>query len=643
MSAKTVVITDEERLEWQEHFDELASPSETNGGGDGGNSSSGSLALGSLQEALSRCGFRLPAWRVRDIVDRMDRGHGGLSLAEFERICSDQKAREISSTFKKVVSKRENVQTLGGMSEASSEGTTHSVRHEEQMAFSDWINTNLASDKDVQHLLPLSADGTDLYQKIIDGILMTKMINHSCPDTIDERAINKKPTTVYAKHENLTLALNSAQSIGCNVVNIDAHDLIKGKQHLVLGLLWQIIRLGLFNQITLDQCPGLAILLEGGEKIEDLMKLSPEAILLRWVNHQLERAGVPRRINNFTGDISDSEAYTHLLYQIAPLELGVTKEALMESDPMSKAEIMLQQADKLGCRSFISPKDVVEGIYKLNLAFVANLFNNHPSLDTTNIDLEEYANVEESREEKTYRNWMNSLGVSPYVNNLASDLADGLVIFQLYEIINPGVVQWNKVTRKFSRMKKFMEKLENCNYAVDLGRKQKYSLVGIAGQDIQEGNSTLTLALVWQLMRSYTLSVLSSLNNKSSNAKVELEIIAWVNQKLADAGKESKINSFQDSKISTALPIIDLIDAIKPGVINYELLQEGGGTYEEDLANAKYALSMARRIGARVYALPEDIVEVKHKMVMTVFACLMSKDFVPNMDSKKTSTSTEPS
>ncbi len=178
-----------------------------------------------------------------------------------------------------------------------------------------------------------------------------------------------------------------------------------------------------------------------------------------------------------------------------------------------------------------------------------------------------------------YRNWMNSLGVSPYVNCLSSDLADGLIIFQLYEIINPGTVKWDKVTRKFSRMKRFMEKLENCNYAVDLGRKQKYSLVGIAGQDIHEGNPTLTLALVWQLMRSYTLSVLSSLN-QSSNAKVEQEIIAWVNQKLASAGKESKIHSFQDSKISTARPIIDLIDAIKPGVINYELLQDGSGTYE---------------------------------------------------------------
>jgi len=70
----------------------------------------------------------------------------------------------------------------------------------------------------------------------------SKIINHSCPDTIDERAINKKNLTLYTKHENLTLALTSAQSIGCNIINIDAHDLAKGKPHLVLGLLWQIIR-----------------------------------------------------------------------------------------------------------------------------------------------------------------------------------------------------------------------------------------------------------------------------------------------------------------------------------------------------------------------------------------------------------------
>jgi plastin-3 len=40
---------------------------------------------------------------------------------------------------------------------------------------------------------------------------------------------------------------------------------------------------------------------------------------------------------------------------------------------------------------------------------------------------------------------MNSMGVLPYVNWLYSDLADGLVIFQLYDIIKPGIVNWNRV------------------------------------------------------------------------------------------------------------------------------------------------------------------------------------------------------
>jgi len=42
------------------------------------------------------------------------------------------------------------------------------------------------------------------------------------------------------------------------------------------------------------------------------------------------------------------------------------------------------------------------------------------------------------------------------------------------------------------------------------------------------------------------------------------------------------------------------------------------------MRNAKYAVSMARKIGATVFALPEDLVEVKNKMVMTVFATIMA-------------------
>ena len=83
----------------------------------------------------------------------------------------------------------------------------------------------------------------------------SKMINLSVPDTVDERAVNKpqsgKALNIYKIHENMTLALNSARSIGCNIVNIGAEDLEQGKPHLVLGLLWQIIRVSLLMLILI--------------------------------------------------------------------------------------------------------------------------------------------------------------------------------------------------------------------------------------------------------------------------------------------------------------------------------------------------------------------------------------------------------
>ncbi|CAI6376926.1 unnamed protein product [Macrosiphum euphorbiae] len=620
-SAKVAVADDE----LKEQFSKI----DTNG--------DGAIDLSELQQALYLCGFKLPAWRVRKIIEDYDgkrtETKGKLVISEFKKLCSDLKAGEIASSFKQVVSKKENLETLGGMSDASSDGTTHSVRLEEQLAFSDWINRNLSNDPDLNHLLPIECKGKHLYEKVIDGILLCKVINHSCPGTIDERAINKKTNksnlTVYKKLENLTLALVSSQSIGCNVVNIDAHDLSKGKPHLILGLLWQIIRIGLFNQITLENCPGLATLLQNGEKIEEFIKLSPEAILLGWVNYHLNRAGVSRQCYNFQNDITDSEIYTYLMKQIAPLDSDVDMFALMEPDLNKRADIMLQQAAKLGCRSFVTPIDVVNGVYKLNLAFVANLFNNHPGLDKPKIEIAGLESIEETREEKTYRNWMNSLGVAPHVNWLYSDLADGLIIFQLYDIIKPGIVNWSKVNRQFSKLRQFMEKLENCNYAIELGRQLKFSLVGIAGQDLNDGNATLTLALIWQLMSAYTLSVLTQLAT-TGRPMNEKEIVTWVNNKLRNANKSSTLRGFQDHALADGRIVIDLIDAIKPGTINYDLVKEGGDA-EDNLANAKYAISMSRKTGARVYTLPEDITEVKPKMVMTLFACLMAIDYVPYM------------
>lgn len=68
--------------------------------------------------------------------------------------------------------------------------------------------------------------------------------------------INKLTQNHLHMQENLVLALNSASAIGCTVVNIDAHDLMAGKPHLVLGLLWQIIKVGLFADIEISRNEG---------------------------------------------------------------------------------------------------------------------------------------------------------------------------------------------------------------------------------------------------------------------------------------------------------------------------------------------------------------------------------------------------
>ena len=61
------------------------------------------------------------------------------------------------------------------------------------------------------------------------------------------------------QQENLNLALNSASAIGCHVVNIGAEDLKEGRQHLVLGLLWQVIKIGLFADIELSKNEGVCV------------------------------------------------------------------------------------------------------------------------------------------------------------------------------------------------------------------------------------------------------------------------------------------------------------------------------------------------------------------------------------------------
>ena len=48
----------------------------------------------------------------------------------------------------------------------------HVILKEEQRSFSNWINENMSTMSHLGHILPLSQDGADIYDKIKDGILL---------------------------------------------------------------------------------------------------------------------------------------------------------------------------------------------------------------------------------------------------------------------------------------------------------------------------------------------------------------------------------------------------------------------------------------------------------------------------------------
>lgn len=100
--------------------------------------------------------------------------------------------------------------------------------------------------------------------------------------------------------------------------------------------------------------------------------------------------------------------------QLKPEECS--RAPLQTQDLLQRAEEILTNADKIGCRKYLSPSALVSGNPKLNLAFVAHLFNTWPGLDpleeNEKVDIEDF-DAEGEREARVFTLWLNSLDVDP--------------------------------------------------------------------------------------------------------------------------------------------------------------------------------------------------------------------------------------
>lgn len=319
------------------------------------------------------------------------------------------------------------------------------------------------------------------------------------------------------------------------MVNIGPEDIAGARRHIVCGLIWQLIRKAIVDTITLAQHSELAALLFPGETLEQLAAIKPEELLMRWVNFHLINANSTRRLANFTTDLCDSEIYAILMEQITPLELRsrlITSKAILDEPSLEKRAYMVtENAKLLDAGSLLIPEDIYTakpGSHsdKLNLGFIATLFNMYPGLEPPG----EVNILPETLEEKTYRNWMNSMGVSPIVNNLYSNLNDGLVLLQLIDIIRPSTVEWKRVTTKFDPKKEIFQKQSNCVLVIEYAKVIGVKVVNTSGEDIREGATKQILGLCFQFMRAYTHKLLKQVGffRNLLSITYEYTVYAWL-------------------------------------------------------------------------------------------------------------------
>lgn len=443
------------------------------------------------------------AQRVLDGSQKYPGNHSGYgTLKDFIRVAEYVKTgnfEELSPETSGAVADSPKVRRSSAKQITRFAGATgssqHSMEDEELAQYVIHINEALSGDPILSERLPLDPNSHELFPNCADGLLLAKLINVAVPDTIDERVLNtpyqaadlnnhEAPETpkienklngknfkirsknfelnTFQKTENLNLVIASAKGIGCRVVNIGAQDLIEGREHLVLGLVWQIIQRTLLANVSLLRHPELYRLLESGETLEHLLQLSPENLLMRWVNYHLQRAGSTRRLTSFSVDLRDSEIYAILMVQLAPAHFSSPNFVMKYEDMMDRAVRVLEGAEVMNCARYLTPRAIVQGNPRLNLAFLANLFNHLPGLQALTVS--ERSQLDESlfacaddREGRAFALWLNSLDLgapdSFVVNSIYEDLKDGIILLYAFDAVRPGTIQWKRVNKRTSTRK----------------------------------------------------------------------------------------------------------------------------------------------------------------------------------------------
>ena len=485
---------------------------------------------------------------------------------------------------------------------------------DEKECYCKIINKLFENNEELKNKIPINPESNEVFKKIKDGLILAKLVNIAAPGTVDERVITTVPgMTIDEQKANVNLVINSAKSIGC-LTEAKSEDVLNEVRRLDIDLLYQVLKPIVYKKISVQEFPQMLRFKQEKEEVEELLTLGPEDFLTRWFNYLLAKINHPNKLEKFDQDLKDSEKYT-LLLNILNEECD--KSALETEDLLERANKVLENAPKIGANIYIKSKDIPSGNEHLNKFFCAELFMANHGLGEATPEEKMMANKlldddeEGGREERSFRTWINSLkleGVKK-VNNLYEECRNALLLLKMIDKIKPGTVNWKIVEKK--NLKNPFKVGVNCQEAIDASKRSGYKIVSCGNKDIQNGSKKHILGIVWQLMRAHTLKIIGE--------RTEEELIEWANSKIPP---ERKIKNLKEKKLGDGLFWIDLLAAIEPKCIRWDLIVKENLTDKDKEMNAKYALSVARGLGAMIFLVWEDITEVKSKLLLTFLASL---------------------
>jgi plastin-1 len=148
-----------------------------------------------------------------------------------------------------------------------------------------------------------------------------------------------------------------------------------------------------------------------------------------------------------------------------------------------------------------------------------------------------------------------------------------MILLQAFDKVTEGSVNWQQVNKP--PVLTLSEAVENANYVVNLAKQNRLHMVGIQGNDIVDGKKTLVLGLVWQLMRMDLTTSLAKQLGKG--AITDQDILRWANDMSRKGGRNSAIRSFKDPSLTSSIFLLDVMNGIKSGHVDYDLVTK---TYE---------------------------------------------------------------